>query len=221
MKFRRTFVVLILGLGLTLALLWMLDFAPAPSARALPTACDVSLVKTVAPARAVPGDNITYTLIFSNAGGDLAADVVITDRVPLSVTHASLTVDSNLDITPTGGISYAWEVGDLAPNEGGIITITGQLSDALTVDTFTNTAVITSSSVEDDDTINNRSAASLTVHTPAGAVLINEIVTDPRQDWSGNDFSGVPGTGNVTDIDEWVELYIATAGLDLSLGLSS
>ncbi len=197
MKFRRTFVVLILGLGLTLALLWMLDFAPAPSARALPTSCNLSLVKTVSPARAAPGDNITYTLIFSNAGGDLAADVVITDRVPPSVTHASLTVDSNLDITLTGGISYAWEVEDLAQDEGGIITITGQLSDALTVGTFTNTAVISSSS-DDGNVANNSSSAVLRV----SSLIISEIMYNPaskEDDW------------------EWIEIYNAGAtAVDLS-----
>src|SRR5262249_20208066 len=48
-----------------------------------------------------------------------------------------------------------------------------------------------------------------------GDVVINEVVTDPQTDWSSNDFSGVPGNGTVSSIDEYVELYIKTAGLDL------
>ncbi|MCK5522439.1 MAG: ExeM/NucH family extracellular endonuclease, partial [Thiomargarita sp.] len=47
-------------------------------------------------------------------------------------------------------------------------------------------------------------------------ILINEIVTDPQQDWSTNGFTDEIGNGNVSNIDEWVELYIATAGLNLT-----
>jgi len=50
----------------------------------------------------------------------------------------------------------------------------------------------------------------------SGAVVVNEIVTDPQQDWSGNGFSGVPFTGTVSDVDEFVELYIKESGLDLT-----
>ncbi|NIR52986.1 T9SS type A sorting domain-containing protein [candidate division KSB1 bacterium] len=49
----------------------------------------------------------------------------------------------------------------------------------------------------------------------APAIVINEIVTDPQQDWNdseaGNDtpFDNVPGSGTGTDTDEWLELYNA------------
>jgi hypothetical protein len=49
-----------------------------------------------------------------------------------------------------------------------------------------------------------------------GALVINEVVTDPQQDWSSSAFDGVPGVGPVTISDEYVELYIKVAGLDLS-----
>jgi len=51
---------------------------------------------------------------------------------------------------------------------------------------------------------------------PPGAIVINEIVTDPQQDWSTSAFDGAPGGGPVTTSDEYVELYIKLAGLDLS-----
>lgn len=38
-------------------------------------------------------------------------------------------------------------------------------------------------------------------------VVINEIVTHPQQNWSGGAFDPTPGTGAVTDNDEWIELY--------------
>jgi hypothetical protein len=49
------------------------------------------------------------------------------------------------------------------------------------------------------------------------SVVINEIVTDPQQDWSTNDFNGILGTGSINQgTDEFIELYIKTAGLDLT-----
>src|SRR5258707_12529180 len=73
------------------------------------------------------------------------------------------------------------------------------------------------------------SARSFAFGTPAGSlrvraarqaapgdIVINEVVTDPQTDWSSNDFSGVPGAGPGSPVDEFVELYIKTAGLDLS-----
>ncbi len=109
------------------------------------------------------GDPITYILSFSNAGGSTASGVVITDAVPVSVTHSSLSFSSSgATITPTGSISYVWNVKDLSPGQGGIITITGVLSDPLATGTFTNTATITTTSV-DSDTNNNTNSAGVTV----------------------------------------------------------
>ena len=43
-----------------------------------------------------------------------------------------------------------------------------------------------------------------------------EIVTDPQSDWSSSGFDGAAGAGTVSETDEFVELYIKTAGLDLA-----
>ncbi|MCC7361857.1 MAG: lamin tail domain-containing protein [Anaerolineales bacterium] len=49
-----------------------------------------------------------------------------------------------------------------------------------------------------------------------GSVVINEVITDPQLDWSSTGFDGLPGGGAVSTADEAVELYIKTAGLNLS-----
>lgn len=61
-------------------------------------------------------------------------------------------------------------------------------------------------------------AVILNVTTSFGqSVIINEIVTDPQQDWSTNDFNGILGTGSINQgTDEFIELYIKTAGFDLT-----
>ncbi|MFQ5639503.1 MAG: FlgD immunoglobulin-like domain containing protein [bacterium] len=64
-------------------------------------------------------------------------------------------------------------------------------------------------------------------------LIINEVVTDPQQDWNdsgggnGIPFDDVPGNGSVTNTDEWVELFNAdsqpvnlTAGAGWSLELN-
>ncbi len=51
---------------------------------------DTVITKDVAPESAVPGQTITYTLVFSNAGGALATGVFITDSIPISVTGTSV-----------------------------------------------------------------------------------------------------------------------------------
>ncbi|MFB2968826.1 DUF4347 domain-containing protein, partial [Aerosakkonema sp. BLCC-F183] len=71
------------------------------------------------------------------------------------------------------------------------------------------------------DPSNNTSEFSqgvlVTAPITPGAVLINEIVTDPQQDWSTNNFNGTPGGGTISQgVDEWVELYIAKDGLNLT-----
>ena len=46
-------------------------------------------------------------------------------------------------------------------------------------------------------------------------VVINEVVTDPQQDWSSTTFASAPG-GVAGSDDEWVELYINSNGINLT-----
>ncbi|MCP4985691.1 MAG: DUF11 domain-containing protein, partial [Colwellia sp.] len=120
--------------------------------------------KSVNPSTVTPGDTITYTITFSNAGLDTATNVVITDIVPLTLTNVTPS-SSGATLTPVGGQTYVWNVEDLSQNESGIITITGQISPALALGTlFTNTARITTS-ITDADMNNNSDSVGLTVTT--------------------------------------------------------
>jgi len=87
---------------------------------------------------------------------------MIADAVPITVTNITA-ASAGAVITPINGSTYNWAVADLANGAGGIITITGRISSALTVGgRFTNTAVITSAAA-DSQANNNSSAAGLTV----------------------------------------------------------
>ncbi|WP_420315920.1 right-handed parallel beta-helix repeat-containing protein [Ekhidna sp.] len=70
--------------------------------------------------------------------------------------------------------------------------------------------------IDSDDFVLTRATLG-TSNSPSGTVLINEIVTDPQQDWEGGGFTSTPGGGGANDgTDEWIELYIGTAGLNLT-----
>ena len=119
------------------------------------TGSKVQLTKIVSPTTASPGQTITYTLNFSNAGNITATGVVITDKVPITLTNVSST-STGATLTPIAGQTFAWLVEDLAASESGAITITGQISPNLTgASRFTNTATIATTAIDANDGSNS------------------------------------------------------------------
>ncbi len=137
---------------------------------------DLSIIKTTNLATAVSGQTITYTLVFSYAAppdGSTATGVVIADPIPISVTNTSV-ISSGVIITQTSP-NYAWQVQDLAPGQGGIITITGVISNNLPAGhILTNTATITSMTSE-ANTTNNADSAVLLVDKANTTVAIGSL----------------------------------------------
>jgi uncharacterized repeat protein (TIGR01451 family) len=113
-------------------------------AEAPPPVVDLAITKEVVPQEALPGAAITYTLVYWNAGSAVAQGVVLSDVLPPEIVATGYTYSGAI-ITPTvGSEPFVWEVADLEPGAGGIITVTGILSPALTGTlAITNTAVIT------------------------------------------------------------------------------
>ncbi len=98
------------------------------------------------PAELVIGSPITFVLSFENIGLATAPQGVITDLLPLALTNVhSLTVGAV--ITPRVGSPFVWDVADLAPGEGGVITITATLSPTF-VGFISNTAYIHTPALE-------------------------------------------------------------------------
>ena len=125
---------------------------PTPSA-------DVAISKSVSSSRAIPGETITYTLTYTNYGPATAGGVQIQDIVPVTLTNVSA-VHSGAQITPTGSITFTWDVEDLVRYAGGIITIAGQVDPALArTEYVTNTALISTTTYE-QVTSDNQSSAS-------------------------------------------------------------
>jgi len=122
---------------------------------------DLSIAKTVVPTTIEPGQPLTYVLTFSKIGPITATGVIIADIVPAALTNPGF-MSSGAIITPTAGPAFTWQVQDLAPGQGGIITITGVLSTGLPAGVLTNAATITSTVVE-ADTTNNDSMVEVTI----------------------------------------------------------
>ena len=123
---------------------------------------NVGLDKAVVGSDFEPGDHITFTLSIANSGDAVAANVVVTDIVPTEV--LTLTFGSTLAITPTGVVSYVWDVEPLGMGDGGVITIYGRTDPGLASDfSFANTATI--SDPEDSTPANN-----------TGVVIVNGYV---------------------------------------------
>jgi uncharacterized repeat protein (TIGR01451 family) len=86
---------------------------------------------------------LTYTLTYTNIGLGPATGILITDVVPVTLTHVSV-ISSSAQITPIGNISYTWQVEDLSPGESGVIILTGLVSPPVGgVFSLTNRATIT------------------------------------------------------------------------------
>ncbi|MCB8943691.1 MAG: DUF11 domain-containing protein [Ardenticatenaceae bacterium] len=105
----------------------------------------MELAKAVVPEVAEPGDVITYSVQLNNHGYLTASGVILTDLIPTGITNVSY-VNSGVMITPTGNVSFTWQVADIPPGGGGIITITGRVDSSLNSEgVITNTAVLTAS----------------------------------------------------------------------------
>ena len=102
---------------------------------------DLVITKTAAPDAVDPGDAVTYTLTFSNAGALVATDVTVTDTLPNHVINTSF-IKSGVAITKVTGTRYVWQVQDLEPGDQGTLTIYGTLADTLPGNAVNNTASI-------------------------------------------------------------------------------
>lgn len=131
---------------------------------------DLSIIKSVEPPVVGPGQRITYTLVYTNTGPEIASGVVITDHVPVTLTQVHY--EATPPVTPTGSVSFTWDVGRLDVGQRGTITVTGVVSTGVTgVLSLTNEAVITSTLVFDADLDNNGSTISNTIDAIAPQVL--------------------------------------------------
>ena len=124
---------------------------------------DVTISKYSSANTVIPGQPLTFTLVYTNLGPGTVTGVQITDDIPEDkLTQIDYTFAGPV-ITQVGNIEYDWQVADLAPGEGGVITVTGTVKPALPPSTINNEVNISANNgiLSNDNTGNN--TASVTV----------------------------------------------------------
>ncbi|MCE7980179.1 MAG: DUF11 domain-containing protein [Caldilinea sp. CFX5] len=125
---------------------------------------DVVITKEVSPALVRSSQPVTFTVSFTNLGPVTATKVVITDIIPSFLTNVNVVsspLGAGVTIVDSGlRPGYRWQVSNLLPNQGGVITITGNIAPEPGA-VYTNTAQIFAS--KDVSLTNNSASAAVMV----------------------------------------------------------
>ena len=143
---------------------------------------DLAVAKTASPGTVLPGGQVTYTIVYTNNGPNTVNGAVIADLLPAAVTTSTVT-SAGSQITVTGTTRYNWQVAPLAPGAGGIITVTGVLSNPLAGGLITNTVTI-GSDLPDATPADNTAAAGINV--PLNADLAISKARTPARVTAGD-----------------------------------
>ena len=135
---------------------------------------DVSVVKTASPQPASRGEELTYTLVVSNAGPAAAQNVILRDTVPAAL--------QNVQVSADGGSTWqAWSspyaMGTLPAGSSQTLLLRGTVSDTA-AGQLINTAVV-SSDTPDPDPQNNTSTAETTLTPSADLSVVKTAQPDP------------------------------------------
>ncbi|HZX08670.1 DUF7507 domain-containing protein, partial [Kribbella sp.] len=132
---------------------------------------DLSVVKT-APATAVAGDELTYTLAVHNAGPSDAVGAVVTDQLPAGTTFVSAAGCTHEDSV------VSCEIGRLAPGDGTTITVVVKVSPDQPAGTLSNKATVSSQTPDPNDS-NNSSTAETKLTTAADLSITKTVKPSP------------------------------------------
>ena len=156
---------------------------------------DLSIQKTASTNPLVAGGPVTYQITVTNTGPSAASQVSMTDNLPVaSDGTAQLTTVS---VTPPNGLGFTCSVnpspgsptsvacsqapgGSLASGATAVFTVTGSLLPTLTVPTMTNSATVTSTTL-DPTTSNNtdRATSDVVQQADLSVTKVPDVTTVP------------------------------------------
>jgi uncharacterized repeat protein (TIGR01451 family) len=145
-----------------------------------PNVADLSLTKSVSDSTPDRNQQITFTVVVSNAGPNDASGVTVGDLLPAGLTFVSSTQTQGSYVSATG----VWTVGTVTNGGSATLTITATTA---TIGAKTNTAQVTASNQFDPDSTPNNSVAAeddqdSEVVTPTVADLsVTKTVNNPTQ----------------------------------------
>ncbi len=126
------------------------------------------------------GDTLTYTLTANNAGPSTAADVVVTDALPLNITSTITAITSITGVMPTiesGEVTA--DLGSLAAGASATVTIT-VVPDASAVPQIVDSAAISSSTYDPDESNNAPDPVETTVNPAPTSNLSIRLTGSPN-----------------------------------------
>ncbi|MBO6662228.1 Calx-beta domain-containing protein [Roseivirga sp.] len=160
--------------------------------------------------------DVTAPTIQSSSPADGASNVTLSQNLTITFDDNMAVGTGNITIVETGVGNFE----QLDVTNGTLVSVSGAtvtLNPAGTLKKGTNYHIEIDAAALDDDAGNDFAGISntTTLNFSTVDVVINEIVTDPQQDWSTSVFASAPGGAPGSD-DEWVELYIKTAAIDFT-----
>ncbi|CAN0456122.1 unnamed protein product, partial [Discosporangium mesarthrocarpum] len=172
---------------------------------------------------ATPTDNVvindtTAPTLQSSSPTDNDVNVTLSQNLTLTFDDNMVVGTGNITIVETGAGTFE----ALDVTNGALVSISNTvvtLNPSGTLKKGTAYHITIDATALDDDSANDFAGISNTtdLNFVTVDVVINEVVTDPQQDWSTNGFNGTIGAGSVTQgTDEWVELFIQSAGIDFT-----
>jgi len=141
------------------------------------TLADLAVVKTAAPEPVTPGQSLTYTITVQNLGPSNALNATVADILPAGVAPTSVVPSVGTWIAPL------WSVGTLASGASQTLVITATVLELADGSTITNTATVSSPTL-DPQLANNSSTAVSTVDANPALSIDKEIL-------SGSPYSAV------------------------------
>jgi uncharacterized repeat protein (TIGR01451 family) len=165
--------------GGTSAAVWSAVDPPASTdsevwGQLLGRSADLSITKTLTSAsNPGPGDTVTYTIAYANAGPGDATDVRIVDPIPTGFDVVSA-VASDPTLVPDLAETLAWDLPSLPSGDSGTILLTLTVNgDAVDGQVIVNTASIAAEGLAGDPNATNDSsnAAPITVDFPPSVTI--------------------------------------------------
>ncbi len=134
---------------------------------------DLAVSKTVSDNTPYTGDTITYTVVITNQGPDIATGVEVDDLLPGGITFSQYAASHGIYTSSTG----LWAAGTLTPDEQAALTITAVVNTGQGGNLMTNTATISAAGV---DLVpgNNKAAASIAPTVIADLAVSKSVDND-------------------------------------------
>jgi uncharacterized repeat protein (TIGR01451 family) len=141
------------------------------------TLADLAIQKTAAPEPVTAGQVLTYTITVQNQGPSAAVNVVITDVLPAGLSLVSAAPSSGSWNLP------AWNLGSLAVGGSETLVISASVSELADGTVISNTATVSSTTV--DPQVENNSSTTLSTVIANPALSIEKVIL------SGSPYSAV------------------------------